>query len=601
MVRFRGVLLILQLITPVFLLPVLTYFVLSVNYTTIPRYLKLVIALASIFVRLLFASYYRSFNQRRRAAKLNAIPIPIVRGSWPGNVDVLMRLLNGWKRGYINETLRDIFQEIGSPTVNLNILGVDQIWTCDPIHMKHILVTSFQTFDKGEPQRERMASFLGRGIFAADGELWKIHRSMIRPYLSKNLTADIPLFERHLQTVLSTLDNASSNGAPIDVQALAHAYTLDLALEAFFGMNVISMNQNDNDILSNSSTSSSAIKGFAHAMEQAAQITILRARRGSLWRIFEKGEDAIAPHAEIMHRWIDTIILHSRESNRDKGNIDGDDGATQTFVKHLVNSTEDDSLIRDQLINMLFGARDTTAALITFVIYFLASENEVCDKLEEEVNRLCPSEQGLPSLERLKDLIYLKAVINETLRVFPSVPINTKYSNFESVFPPAITTPKANGVYSKYYTMPLYMPPKTSISLIALLMQRRVDVWGADAETFRPERWLENASDIKRPPEIFVPFSAGPRLCPGQNFAYAEVSFFLIRIFQSGIRFKLAMDAQPLESRPPVEWKATTTNNKNAELSSPVFAPQDKARKSWEQCWPAAAFTLYSKKAKTKD
>jgi len=42
--------------------------------------------------------------------------------------------------------------------------------------MKHILVSGFQHFDKGEPQRERMSGFLGTGIFAADGDMWKMAR-----------------------------------------------------------------------------------------------------------------------------------------------------------------------------------------------------------------------------------------------------------------------------------------------------------------------------------------------------------------------------------------------------------------------------------------
>lgn len=44
----------------------------------------------------------------------------------------------------------------------------------DPNHMKHILVSGFQEFDKGAPQRERMKGFLGTGIFAADGDMWKM-------------------------------------------------------------------------------------------------------------------------------------------------------------------------------------------------------------------------------------------------------------------------------------------------------------------------------------------------------------------------------------------------------------------------------------------
>ena len=49
---------------------------------------------------------------------------------------------------------------------------------------------------------------------------------------------------------------------------------------------------------------------------------------------------------------------------------------------------------------------------------------------------------------------------------------------------------------------------------------------------------------------------SGPRICLGQQFAYNESSFFLIRLLQSFSSFTLAKDAQPLEGRPRADWKA---------------------------------------------
>ena len=58
-------------------------------------------------------------------------------------------------------------------------------------------------------------------------------------------------------------------------------------------------------------------------------------------------------------------------------------------------------------------------------------------------------------------------------------------------------------------------------------MQRREDLWGKDALEFKPERWLDPKSlkQISSDPFKFIPFSAGPRICLGQNFAYNEASF----------------------------------------------------------------------------
>jgi len=88
-------------------------------------------------------------------------------------------------------------------------------------------------------------------------------------------------------------------------------------------------------------------------------------------------------------------------------------------------------------------------------------------------------------------------------------------------------------------------------------MHRRTDLWGPDALKFDPDRFLdERVKKYLTPnPFIFLPFNAGPRICLGQQFAYYEASFFLVRLLQNFIGFSLAPDAQPEASKPPASWK----------------------------------------------
>lgn len=67
--------------------------------------------------------------------------------------------------------------------------------------------------------------------------------------------------------------------------------------------------------------------------------------------------------------------------------------------------------------------------------------------------------------------------------------------------------------------------------------------------------------------------------CLGQNYAYYEASYFLVRLLQQFDTFTLASDAQPKESLPLREWKI----------------PGTKGRSAVEQVWPSAALTLYVK------
>lgn len=94
----------------------------------------------------------------------------------------------------------------------------------------------------------------------------------------------------------------------------------------------------------------------------------------------------------------------------------------------------------------------------------------------------------------------VRAVLNETLRLFPPVPMNERATNH----PVAVPTSQGRFYISGPNTQILYLP---------VLMQRRTDLWGPDAENFDPERWLDERNRaFVADPMRFVPFDAGPRI-----------------------------------------------------------------------------------------
>lgn len=113
-------------------------------------------------------------------------------------------------------------------------------------------------------------------------------------------------------------------------------------------------------------------------------------------------------------------------------------------------------------------------------------------------------------------------------------------------------------------------------------MHRRTDLWGPDALEFDPDRWLDDRMQryLVPNPFIFLPFNGGPRICLGQQFAYLEVSLFLIRFLQAFEKVELAPEAQEPGTRPPsAKWAA---------------AAGEKERAGREKFWPRAHLTLYS-------
>lgn len=103
----------------------------------------------------------------------------------------------------------------------------------------------------------------------------------------------------------------------------------------------------------------------------------------------------------------------------------------------------------------------------------------------------------------------VRAVINETLRLFPPVPINARETRAEGV-----ALPYSDPTFPSSDERPFYIPGNTIIMYFPILTQRNKALWGDDADEFDPERWID-PDRIKKyvsNPTMFTPFSAGPRI-----------------------------------------------------------------------------------------
>lgn len=119
----------------------------------------------------------------------------------------------------------------------------------------------------------------------------------------------------------------------------------------------------------------------------------------------------------------------------------------------------------------------------------------------------------------LKQLEYLHHIINETLRVNPPVNNMTRVATADT------TLPLGGGPDG---LSPVFVPKGTVVSSSFYSLHHRKDIYGDDADTWRPERWekLTLSSFAWK----FVPFGGGPHVCPGQNLALNRVAFTVARI-----------------------------------------------------------------------
>lgn len=461
-----------------------------------------------------------------------------------GLVEVLRKTI---RMGYPVENFCEWAQQYGQ--IYRFTLGTEErFFTTEPLHVKAILATNFDAFEKGPVVFDQFKSLLGVGVFNSDGEMWKFHRSITRPFFSRERISDFDVFDRHANVAMRQAGLRLAEGYPIDFQDLVARFTLDSATEFLFGKDVHSQSAGlayPDPPSPLSKTNSSVFENhpsnkFVKALMGGQNVVTFRSRMGGLWPLSEIWGDNVAPFRKDLDQFVEPLIQDAINRKQGKGDL----GERGTLLDCLVDQTTDKGIIKDELINLLVASRDTTASLLTFSLYMLIEYPEVNRRLREEiVSRIGTKSQ--PSYGDIQTMKYLRAFLNEVLRLYPPVPVNSRTTRKSVLLPPS------DGTGTQ-----VFVPAYRRVIYSVFLMHRRTDLWGPDALEFDPERFLDEraAKYLLKNPFIFTPFNAGPRICLGQQFAYNEVSFFVIRLLQRFSSFSLALDAQTPDSLPPVHW-----------------------------------------------
>ncbi|THV01188.1 cytochrome P450 monooxygenase pc-3 [Dendrothele bispora CBS 962.96] len=502
------------------------------------------------------STLYNMHRVKNEAAARGAMLVPRVKG---GSFELIGKIRNG----YMAEGFFEWSRQYGQ-TYIFPIFGVDRIMTMEPEHIKAILATQFDDFHKGEMDKDQFNSLLGSGVFNSDGEMWKFHRNMTRPFFSKVRISDYDLFERHAEETLSVLADRLAQGYPVDFQDAVARFTLDSATQFLFGKAVDSTSAGlpyppsssssyPSSFLTSSLSSETYLTHpstkFVTAFAQGQEAITLRGVRGKYWRLFEFWKDEAAGYRKDVEEFVNPILdeaikslMRKEEGDMNSGSVSVKEvGEEETFLEHLVKATKEKKVVMDELLNILLAARDTTASLLTFSVYVLTQRPDILARLKSEISEKVGFARR-PTYEDTREMKYLRAFLNETLRLYPSVPVDGRSPKH------ATTLPNKNG-------KPWYVPAETRCVYSVFLMHRREDLWGPDALEFDPDRFLDERLHkyLTPNPFIFLPFNAGPRICLGQQFAYNEASYFLIKLLQKFDNFSHALDVQP--SQPPPEWK----------------------------------------------
>lgn len=217
-------------------------------------------------------------------------------------------------------------------------------------------------------------------------------------------------------------------------------------------------------------------------------------------------------------------IIDEEMASRSASQKDGSPSARYVFLDELRSVTQDRTVIRSELLNILLAGRDTTASLLSNLLFEIPRHPEILARLRREIVEHVGDE--VPTYQQLKEMKYLKAIMSESQRLYPIVPSNSRQALQDTILP------RGGGPKG---TAPVLVPKGAYVQYHPYAMHRRPDIYGPDADVFEPTRWLdgEHPSSPLRPGWGYNPFSGGPRVCIGQNFALTEASFVVVRLLQT--------------------------------------------------------------------
>ncbi|KAJ6722791.1 CYTOCHROME P450 [Salix koriyanagi] len=408
-----------------------------------------------------------------------------------------------------------------------------EVYTADPVNVEYILKTNFENYGKGGHNYDNLSGLLGDGIFTVDGDKWRQQRKVSSYEFSTKVLRDFSsvIFRKNVAKLANIVSEAAKANQSMDIQDLFMKSTLDSIFKVAFGVELDSMCGSNEE----------GVK-FTRAFDDASALTLWR-YVDVFWKIKRflniGSEAALKKNVKVVNDFVYKLINKKIELMRNSEEVSSlkKDDILSRFLK--VNDN-DPTYLRDIILNFVIAGKDTTAAALSWFIYMLCKHPAIQNKIVQEVREATGVKEitdfaefaaGINE-EALEKMNYLHAAISETLRLYPSVPVDTKICFSDDTLPDGFNVRKGDMVAYQPYAM-----------------GRMKFVWGDDAEEYKPERWL-NKDGVFQPesPFKFTAFQAGPRICLGKEFAYRQMKIFAAVLLGSFI-FKLADEKKPVNYR----------------------------------------------------
>ncbi len=370
-----------------------------------------------------------------------------------------------------------------------------------PELVKYVFVTQKDNYESKSPQmRKALEPLLGDGLFISDGELWK-NRRLLQNGLFDN--SHVLAYSRVMTDTAAEMVEQWAQlpaGAEVGVLAAMGQLTSEIIARTLFGARL----GRENAV--------AVISAFAEYQAAIEQIHVSNFLGLPDWLpIGQLNMKKARQAARRIHQIVDGIIETGAQGGYERTLL------SELLAANAASKGEAISRegIRNELIVLFMAGHETTANALSWVWYLLSQSPRVEAKLHAELDRVL---QGrLPTYDDVAQLSYTRAVFEETMRLYPPVPILSRQAKGEDMIRKRT------------------IPAGSIMLVVPWLLHRHRDYW-EQPDAFIPERFL----DVNKRPDkfLYLPFSVGPRVCIGKMFGMVEAVLAIATLAQ---QFRLTL------------------------------------------------------------
>ncbi|XP_076374791.1 putative cytochrome P450 6a14 [Megalopta genalis] len=377
--------------------------------------------------------------------------------------------------------------------------------------VKDVLIADFSLFAARGLPLYRKVDRLQEHLFHLEPEIWRPLRARLSPvFTSGKLKEMFPMMLQCGEHLEKYLDTVTEKGGPVDCREIAAKFTTDVIGTCAFGIDMNAIVDEDSEFRQ------MGREMFAPSLKHVIRDTT---------KLFFPAIYVRLGHLVQPTKVTDffTKVVMDTMSYREKNNVVRPDFINMLLElkrnpSQLENIELTDSLLTSQAFVFFLAGFETSSSTIAHALYELALHPDMQDKLRKEIRETLDEnarEGKSLTYEQVKELKYLDAVFQETLRKYPILPLIVREVNTNYTFKGTkITIPKGTKIWIPVYGI-----------------HRDPDIY-TEPEVFDPERFTNNGISTRHPMS-FLAFGDGPRNCIGARFAIYQSKVGLISILRN--------------------------------------------------------------------